>query len=156
MVRETGADGVVIGRGCLGRPWLFRDLAAAFAGRPSPPLPTLAEVTAMIRRHAELLAGLMGEDRGLRDLRKHMSWYLKGFVVGQDVRAALGLVSSLAELDDLLARLDVAQPYPVSELGRPRGRQGSPRPVALPPGWLDDRDDAGGDLAAAEIDISGG
>jgi nifR3 family TIM-barrel protein len=156
MIDRTGADGVVVGRGCLGRPWLFRDLAAAFAGQPRPALPTLGDVSAMIRRHAELLADLMGEDRGLRDMRKHMAWYLKGFVVGQDVRAALGMVSSLAELDGLLARLDVDQPFPDSELGAPRGRQGSPRRVTLPEGWLDDADGRSADLAGAELGISGG
>jgi nifR3 family TIM-barrel protein len=155
MVEQTGCAGVVVGRGCLGRPWLFRDLAAAFAGAPAPPLPTLAEVALMVRRHGELLADLMGEQRGLRDLRKHVAWYLKGFVVGQEVRAGLGLVSSLAELDDLLARLD-DQPFPTAELGRPRGRQGSPRRVALPQGWLDDTDGRRLDLAAAELDSSGG
>jgi hypothetical protein len=97
----------------------------------------------------------MGEHRGLRDLRKHMAWYLKGFVVGQAVRAALGMVSSLDELDELLAQLD-DQPFPVAELGRPRGRQGRPRRVALPEGWLDDTDGRGLDLAPAELDASGG
>lgn len=110
----------------------------------------------MMRRHAELLAGLMGEERGLRDMRKHMAWYLKGFVVGQETRAALGLVSSLPELDGLLGRLDANQPFPRSEIGTPRGRQGNPRPVALPAGWLDDRDGVDRDLAAAELGISGG
>ena len=156
MVELTGADGVVVGRGCLGRPWLFRDLAAAFAGSPPPPLPTLGDVAAMMRRHAELLAELMGEDRGLRDMRKHMAWYLKGFVVGQEVRTALGLVSSLAELDGLLARLEPRQPFPAAEIGVPRGRQGSPRSVALPAGWLDDQDGVDRDLAGAELGISGG
>ncbi|MGH8776133.1 MAG: tRNA dihydrouridine synthase DusB [Jiangellaceae bacterium] len=156
LMERTGADGVVVGRGCLGRPWLFRDLAAAFAGLPPPPLPTLGEVAAMIRRHAELLAELTGEDHGLRDMRKHMAWYLKGFVVGPDVRAALGMVSSLTELAGLLARLDPAQPFPATEIGTPRGRQGSPRRVALPAGWLDDRDGVVGDLAAAELGVSGG
>lgn len=156
MMVTTRCAGVVIGRGCLGRPWLFRDLAAAFAGAPAPPQPTLGEVAGMIRRHAELLADLMGEDRGLRDLRKHMAWYLKGFVVGQHVRAALGMVSSLAELDELLARLDATQPFPEAELGTPRGRQGSPRRVVLPAGWLEDRDGCSLDLTAAELDVSGG
>ena len=156
LVRTTGAVGVVVGRGCLGRPWLFRDLAAAFAGQPVPPPPDLGEVAATVCRHGELLAALMGEDRGLRDLRKHMAWYLKGFVVGSEIRAALGMVSSLAKLDALLSRLDHQQPYPTSELGVPRGRQGSPRRVALPEGWLTDTDGVGIDLADAEIGVSGG
>ncbi|MDH5278302.1 MAG: tRNA dihydrouridine synthase DusB [Actinomycetota bacterium] len=155
MMGQTGCDGVVIGRGCLGRPWLFADLAAAFSGQPAPARPTLGAVAAAIRRHAELLAELMGEQRGLTDLRKHMAWYLKGFVVGSDIRSALGRVSSLAELDVLLARLDAAQPFPDSEIGLPRGRQGTPRRVSLPDGWLDDQRTCtlGAD---AESDIGGG
>jgi nifR3 family TIM-barrel protein len=156
LIERTGADGVVVGRGCLGRPWLFRDLAAAFAGLPAPALPSSGEVAAMIRRHAELLADLLGEDRGLRDMRKHMAWYLKGFAVGPEVRAPLGMVSTLAELDALLARLDPAQPFPITEIGAPRGRQGSPRAVVLPHGWLDDADGATVSLANAELGISGG
>jgi nifR3 family TIM-barrel protein len=156
MIDRTDADGVVVGRGCLGRPWLFRDLAAAFAGEPAPALPTLGAVAAMIRRHAELLTVLMGEDRGVRDMRKHMAWYLKGFAAGQDVRSALGMVASLRELDGLLARLDHDQPFPAGELGTPRGRQGSPRSVTLPEGWLDDADGSTANLAGAELGISGG
>ncbi|HEX2402249.1 MAG TPA: tRNA dihydrouridine synthase DusB [Mycobacterium sp.] len=156
LIERTKADGVVVGRGCLGRPWLFRDLAAAFAGLPAPALPSSGEVAAMIRRHAELLADLLGEDRGLRDMRKHMAWYLKGFAVGPEVRAPLGMVSTLAELDALLARLDPAQPFPITEIGTPRGRQGSPRAVVLPHGWLDDADGATVSLASAELGISGG
>jgi nifR3 family TIM-barrel protein len=156
LIERTKADGVVVGRGCLGRPWLFRDLAAAFAGLPAPVLPSLGEVAAMIRRHAELLADLLGEDRGLRDMRKHMAWYLKGFAVGPEVRAPLGMVSTLAELDVLLARLDPAQPFPITEIGTPRGRQGSPRAVVLPHGWLDDADGVTVSLASAELGISGG
>ena len=155
MMAETGCDGVVIGRGCLGRPWLFRDLAAVFTGRPVPPPPALGDVTRTVHRHGELLAELMGETRGLTDLRKHMAWYFKGFVVGAEVRSALGKVSSLAELDALLAQIDTDQPFPASEVGVPRGRQGSPRRVVLPDGWLDDRNTAQLD-ADAEADVSGG
>jgi nifR3 family TIM-barrel protein len=156
MVAETGCDGVVVGRGCLGRPWLFRDLAAAFAGAPEPPLPILGEVAAMVRRHAELLVVLLGEPKGCREMRKHMAWYLKGFSVGADVRQALGLVDDLAGLDALLARLDPAQSFPTAELGTPRGRQGSPRQVSLPQDWLADTDGRGADLAGAELGDSGG
>jgi nifR3 family TIM-barrel protein len=154
MMAETGCDGVVIGRGCLGRPWLFRDLAAVFSGEPVPPPPTSAEVCAMVRRHGQLLAELMGEARGLTDLRKHMAWYFKGFVVGGDTRSGLGKVSTLAELDALLADVD-DQPFPPSELGVPRGRQGSSRRVVLPEGWLDDRRTAQLE-PEAELEASGG
>jgi nifR3 family TIM-barrel protein len=148
MVEQTGAAGVVVGRGCLGRPWLFRDLAAAFAGSPVATLPSLGEVAAMMRRHAELLCEHMGEERGCKEFRKHVSWYLKGFRAGGDMRRDLGLVRTLADLDRLLAELDPAEPFPVTELGSPRGRQGSPRRVVLPEGWLDDT--AGGVRVARE------
>jgi nifR3 family TIM-barrel protein len=154
MVAETGCDGVVVGRGCLGRPWLFRDLQAAFTGRPAPEGPNLGEVSRVLRRHAELLADHMGEEKGLRDLRKHMSQYLRGFPVGSDLRHGFGLVSSLAQLDDLLAQLDPDVPFPVDAEG-PRGRQGSAGKVVLPEGWLDDPDDLTVP-SGAEIDSSGG
>ncbi len=143
MVERTGAAGVVVGRGCLGRPWLFRDLAAAFAGEPVTALPRLGEVATMMRRHAELLSEHMGEDRGCREFRKHVSWYLKGFGAGGQLRRDLALVSTLHELDALLAQLDPAEPFPELELGKPRGRQGSPRRVVLPERWLDDRETPG-------------
>ncbi|NPC98315.1 tRNA dihydrouridine synthase DusB [Nocardioides sp. zg-DK7169] len=144
MMEHTGAAGVVVGRGCLGRPWLFRDLAAAFTGEQVATLPVLGEVCAMMRRHAELLAQHMGEERGCKEFRKHVSWYLKGFRAGGEIRRNLGLVDSLAALDRLLEELDPSEPFPVSELGAPRGRQGSPRKrVVLPEGWLDDADGAG-------------
>ena len=157
MVEQTGAAGVVIGRGCLGRPWLFRDLADAFAGRPVQPYPTLGEVTAMLRRHAVLLAEIHGERWGLTDLRKHMAWYFKGFPLGGDLRREFAMVSSLGELDALIAQLDPDATYPVQELGTPRGRQGTPRAhVTLPYGWLDSRTIGEEDLSAAESDVSGG
>ena len=157
MVVQTGAAGVVVGRGCLGRPWLFRDLAAAFSGetpRQQRTLPRLGEVAAMMRRHAELLCRHMGEERGCKEFRKHISWYLKGFRAGGTLRQGLGLVSSLAALDAMLAELDADEAFPVSELGSPRGRQGSPRRVVLPEGWLEDRD--GSDCRVAEDMHSGG
>ncbi|MCC6495862.1 MAG: tRNA dihydrouridine synthase DusB, partial [Propionibacteriaceae bacterium] len=157
MMASTGCAGVVVGRGCLGRPWLFRDLADAFAGRERRTLPTLGEVAGMVRRHAELLAALYGEKHGLTDLRKHMAWYFKGFPVGGELRRPLAMVSSLAELDALLARLDPAVPFPAAELGAPRGRQGTPRDkVIMPQGWLESTVLGDADIAAAESDASGG
>ena len=157
MVAETGVDGVVVGRGCLGRPWLFRDLADAFSGRGTRALPTLGEVAATLRQHAELLAGLSDEPHGCAELRKHMAWYLKGFPVGGELRRRLAMITSLAELDDLLDRLDPEAPFPQTELGLPRGRQGAPRGrVALPEGWLDDTSGRHLDLVGAELGISGG
>lgn len=140
MMTQTGCDGVVVGRGCLGRPWLFAELSAALNGREIPTPPSLGEVTQIMRRHAELLADHHGEDRGTRELRKHIAWYLRGFPAGSEVRSGLARVSSLAELDDLLGKLDADVPFPADAEG-PRGRQGSPSTVALPEGWLDDPED---------------
>jgi len=154
MVARTGCDGVVIGRGCLGRPWLFGELEAAFAGRPVPVGPTLGSVAATLARHARLLAEHHGENHGMRDLRKHMAWYLMGFPVGSELRRKLAMVESLDQLDELLARLDAGEPFPAEAQG-PRGRQGSAGRVTLPEGWLDDPEDVtvpGG----AELDNSGG
>jgi len=157
MVDQTGAAGVVVGRGCLGRPWLFRDLAAAFTGAEVTTLPSLGEVATMMRRHAELLVEHMGEERGCKEFRKHVTWYLKGFGAGGEMRRSLGLVSTLADLDRLLAELDPTEPFPVSELGAPRGRQGSPRTrVVLPEGWLDDADGSDCHLQEAVDETTGG
>jgi nifR3 family TIM-barrel protein len=157
MVERTGAAGVVVGRGCLGRPWIFRDLAAAFAGESVATLPSLGEVAAMMRRHAELLCEHMGEERGCKEFRKHVSWYLKGFAAGSEMRRSLGLVDTLVSLDALLARLDPDEPFPVAELGAPRGRQGSPRNrVVLPEGWLDDTDGTGCVTREESTEVTGG
>src|SRR5690606_3036635 len=147
-VAETGCDGGVVGRGGLGRPWLFADLAAAFARPPDRALPTLGQVAQVLRRHAEpLTEGLVGEAarstewlggevEGCTDFRKPVAWYLKGFPVGPELRRALAMVSTLSELDDLLGKLDPDAPFPTEVLGQPRGRTNSPGKVYLPEGWL--------------------
>ena len=143
MMDETGCDGVVVGRGCLGRPWLFAELSAELRGRPVPAPPTLAEVAAIIRRHAGLLVEHEGERKGCRDLRKHVGWYLRGYPAGSEVRSSLARVATLAELDDVLAPLadgPHAGALPDDADGA-RGRQGSPGKVVLPEGWLDDPED---------------
>jgi nifR3 family TIM-barrel protein len=156
MVAETGCDGVVVGRGCLGRPWLFADLAAAFAGRPERVLPNLGEVASVMRRHAELLVQWWGAEReAVTDFRKHVSWYLKGFPVGSELRRTMSMASSLMELDDLLGKLDHDAPFPEANLGQPRGRTNAPAKVVLPHGWLDDCDDLSVP-EGAELDDSGG
>ena len=158
MMAQTGCAGVVVGRGCLGRPWLFGQLAAAFAGQPEPSEPTSGQALAVLRRHAELLVEMRRhEGSGCRDIRKHVAWYLKGFRVAQPVRAALGTVANLAELDSLLAGIDPDQPYPSLVAAGPRGRTSGQRRVALPDGWLDSCELAGSeDLSAAEVGVSGG
>jgi nifR3 family TIM-barrel protein len=171
MMAETGCDGVVVGRGCLGRPWLFADLAAATAGRPERIRPGLDDVLVTLRRHIELLAEhyvgherdnrrpATAMDRACRDIRKHVAWYLKGYPAGHDVRTRLAMVSSLDEFDAIVAELDAGQPYPGAAAEGPRGRAGSPRAVALPENWLASReldDAAAGVLRAAELSVSGG
>lgn len=161
MMAETGCDGVVVGRGCLGRPWLFGELARAFGGDAAPPVDaTLGFVARALRRHAELLVEFFeDEDRGCRDIRKHVSWYLKGYPVGGDIRTRLATVSSLAEMDELLALLDHDAPYPGADAEGQRGRAGRPKRTALPDRWLDSREleaSAGEMLRGAEIENDGG
>ena len=160
MVRETGVDGVVIGRGCQGRPWLFGDLMAAFEGSDRRHKPGLKEVSDSVYRHAQLLIDTFGdEDKALRDIRKHMAWYFKGYVVGGELRAKLATVPTLEVLRSLLDQLDQDAPYPGPDAEGPRGRAGTPKRTALPEGWLNERSlnatqQAG--IAAAELDVSGG
>ncbi|MRG61582.1 tRNA dihydrouridine synthase DusB [Agromyces sp. CFH 90414] len=165
MVAETGCDGVVVGRGCLGRPWLFGDLAAGFrgelaAGTATTFQPSLGQVAQTFRRHAELLTEFFdSEERGCRDIRKHVAWYFKGYPVGGELRARLATVESLEQLDELLGTLDWSMPYPGEGAEGPRGRAGTPKNPALPDGWLDSQELAGHDrvtLVDAELDTSGG
>ncbi len=159
MVEETGADGVVVGRGCLGRPWLFGHLVAAFRGDPLPPEPRLDEVLSTLRRHAELLCQDYGEVKGCRDIRKHMAWYLKGFRVPQPIRQALGTVATLDELDQLLGQIDGDQDFNTEVGSGPRGRTSGGRAPTLPEGWLDSPfiDEAAAcTVAEAELSVSGG
>ncbi|GAA1481268.1 tRNA dihydrouridine synthase DusB [Gordonia sinesedis] len=154
MMRQTGCDGVVIGRGCLGRPWLFAELAAELSGAAAPAAPNLGEVARIIVRHGQLLADHHGEGKGMREIRKHVAWYLRGFPVGSDLRQRLALVGTVDELRDLVEDLPADAPFPADGHG-PRGRQGSPAAVALPHGWLDDPEE---DVVpeGAEIMHSGG
>ena len=170
MVDETGCDGVVVGRGCLGRPWLFGDLAAAFRARAgeisadeasaATAHPSLGQVAAAFRRHAELLVEFFeSEERGCRDIRKHVAWYFKGYPVGGELRAKLATVESLRQLDDLLGTLDPSLPYPGEDAEGPRGRAGTPKVPALPDRWLESRSiaaDQHAQLAEAEVNTSGG
>jgi nifR3 family TIM-barrel protein len=172
MVEETGCDGVVVGRGCLGRPWLFGDLAAAFEARGASVAPvatatadawqpSLGTVAATLRRHTELLIEFFDgdEDHACRDIRKHVAWYFKGYPVGGELRASLATVESLQQMDDLLGTLDWQQPYPGEAAEGPRGRAGTPKRPSLPDGWLLSRELADAhraELAGAELSHSGG
>ena len=142
MVAETGCDGIVVGRGCLGRPWLFRDLADAFAGRPVQAPPTLGEVAAIMARHARLLVDHMGDEPfAVRDFRKHTGWYLTGFPAGGEMRRKLSMAGSLAELDDLLGALDPDATLRPGDEALPRGHSHGPKEVSLPDRWMETRDD---------------
>ncbi len=156
MVAATGCAGVVVGRGCLGRPWLFRDLAAAFAGEPVPEPPKLGEVTAMLAEHGRLLVDHMGERAGMRDIRKHTAWYLQGFEVGKPLRTALRQVEHLEQMTDLLDQIDGDVAMPDIARGMQRGHTHGPKPVRLPHGWLETRQhDAPLAIAASSV-VSGG
>jgi len=141
MVEQTGCDGVVIGRGCLGRPWLFRDLVDAFSGRPVSGTPKLGDVLSVMLEHAEGLCAHLDEDRGIRDFRKHTSWYLTGYPVGGEMRRKFAEVKSLAELRALAAQLDADAPIVEGGERIARGHTNGPIKVILPEGYLDDRDD---------------
>ncbi len=160
MMEQTDCDGVVVGRGCLGRPWLFGELAAAFGAESHPVDATLGFVADAFRRHAELLVEFFeNEDRGCRDVRKHVAWYFKGYPVGGDIRTGLATASSLAEIDDLLGQLDHTAPYPGADAEGQRGRSGRPKRPALPDKWLESREIAASAsemMRGAEIENSGG
>lgn len=169
MMRETGVDGVVVGRGCLGRPWLFGDLQAAFEEYQRDPnsnaaiepiQPTLGEVAQAFKRHTELLVEFFeSEERACRDIRKHVAWYFKGYPVGGEFRAALAQVASLDHMDEILATLDWSSPYPGDLAEGPRGRLGGAKSCSLPENWLLSRELEGDQrtmLNDAEINVSGG
>ncbi|MCE4024694.1 MULTISPECIES: tRNA dihydrouridine synthase DusB [unclassified Microbacterium] len=160
MMTETGCDGVVVGRGCLGRPWLFGELAGAFGDENAVQVDaTLGFVKDAFRRHAELLVEFFeDEDRGCKDIRKHVAWYFKGYPVGGETRSALARVSTLQEIDDILGTLGDA-PYPGAAAEGQRGRAGTPKRTALPDGWLDSREvatDVTDMMRGAEVENSGG
>ena len=169
MVKQTGVDGVVVGRGCLGRPWLFADLENAFRSYLENPnaninysqvQPNLGEVADAFKKHAELLVEFFGDElRACRDIRKHVAWYFKGYPVGGSLRAALASVETLTHMDELLGTLDRSMPYPGDEAEGPRGRAGGMKSCALPEHWLDSRelgDSARASLLEAELSVSGG
>ena len=156
MMRETGCDGVVVGRGCLGRPWLFRDLADVFDGREPAAPPGLGEVIDVMLEHAALLSGWVGEAHAMRSFRRHATWYTKGFRGSAKLRGALMKVSTLAQLRDALAYADRDEPFPETAMRVPRGKTSGTQTVALPEGYLANLDDATPPCADAEVALSGG
>jgi len=161
MMRETGCDGVVVGRGVLGKPWLFGELQQALTGTGSGRLePGLGYVARAFLRHAELTTEFLGDEgRACRDMRKHVAWYFKGYPVGGEVRARLATVESLADIAATIAELDLDAPYPGAAAEGERGRQGTPKRPHLPEGWLASRRLSTADAAQLgedESDTSGG
>jgi len=160
MVEQSGCDGIVVGRGCLGRPWLFGDLSAAFEHRHLRIQPGLGEVANAFRRHADLLVEFFDDEtKACRDIRKHVAWYFKGYAVGGELRARLTAVESLQHMDDLLGELDRDAPYPGEAAEGPRGRAGTPKKPSLPDRWLESRELTGAsraEVTAAELHHSGG
>ena len=160
MLDQTGARGVVIGRGCLGRPWLFGQIRASFAGEEVPGEPKSGVILDLMRRHAQLLVRMHGDDfRGCQEMRKHMAWYLKGVVAGSETRGALSLINSLAELDSLLSTIDPDQVLDEELARSPRGRTTPDRRVNLPDGWLNSQTMSNSEqetVREAELAVSGG
>jgi nifR3 family TIM-barrel protein len=156
MMRSTGCDGVVVGRGCLGRPWLFRDLADVFDGRAPQNPPNLGEVASIMRRHATLLSEWIGELQAMRQFRKHSTWYTKGFRGSAQLRAAFMRVETLQQMEDALSTLDPSEPFPVGSIRVPRGKGSGTQKVALPDGYLDQLDDDTPPECETEEDGDGG
>jgi nifR3 family TIM-barrel protein len=156
MMRQTGCDGVIVGRGCLGRPWLFRDLADVFAGRAPRNPPNLGEVRDVLLEHARGLAAWFGERPAMRAFRRHATWYTKCFRNTAELRARLMQVSTLEELELTLTGLNATEPFPVLAMRVPRGKASGTQTVSLPPGYLENRDDATPPSAEAEDAFSGG
>lgn len=142
MMRHTGCDGVVVGRGCLGRPWLFRDLAAVFAGEEPPDPPKLGEVAQIMLQHARLLAAWFGEGHAVRAFRRHTTWYTKGFRGSASFRQAFMQIKSLGELEAIAAQMNPELPFPPDAMRVPRGKSSGTQVVSLPEGYLDDLADA--------------
>jgi nifR3 family TIM-barrel protein len=141
MLRQTGCDGVVVGRGCLGRPWLFGELCAALTGAEPPPPPDLGGVVDAMREHGRLLATFFGEKNGMQQVRKFTGWYLKGFPSTKRLLPALHMVKTLAEFETLLAELPRDVPFPEIALRARRCKDGSTQTVSLPEGFLTARDE---------------
>ena len=102
MIRATGCDAVMVGRGCLGNPWIFYQIDACLRGRNNPPPPSLAQRERMIRRHLTLELAAAGDRLGLKTFRKHLLWYTKGLQGGASFRQMIGAVHDKTLLLDEL------------------------------------------------------
>lgn len=150
MMRQTGCDGVIVGRGCLGRPWLFRDLACVFQGEDPPDPPRLGEVAEIAIEHGRELIAFFDEYLGVRHMRRHGAWYTKGFNGSAAVRARLNRITAWSEMEELLRSLDKNQPFPPGALRVSRAKHSGTQKVSLPEGFLDSADDVLPEEAAAD------
>jgi len=141
MMRRTGCAGVIVGRGCLGRPWLFRELADVFDGREPAPPPNLGAILDVMLDHARRLTTFFGNETGMRQFRKWGSWYTKGFRGSARVRESLVRVETIEQLEAAVRRLDLSEPFPVEALRVNRGKGGAEQRVVLPEGYLENLDD---------------
>ena len=105
MRKITGCDGVMIGRGVQGNPWIFRELAEYDRTGTIPPRPTQEEIRNMMLRHARMQLEFKGEYLGIREMRKHVAWYVKGMKGAAKFRAQINQVESYEELEELLKML---------------------------------------------------
>ena len=155
MMRETGCDGVIVGRGCLGRPWLFRDLSDVFGGREPQDPPSLAGVLDVMFLHARRLVDWFGQETAIPAFRRHLSWYTKGFTLNHEVRVGMMQAQTLDDLEAVFADVDRRQSFPPSAMRVKRGKRAGRQRVALPDAFLDP---SAGELADAAEDIlvSGG
>ena len=164
MMRATGCAGVIVGRGCLGRPWLFRELAQVFDGAEPDPPPALGRIVEIMVDHAERLCAFFGPVMGMRQMRKWCSWYTKGFRGSAAVRGALNRVESIDEMRRIVGQLDLSEPFPRTALRAHRAKGSKTQKVTLPEGYLDDRQDdtppksphTADEIAAWEQALAGG
>src|SRR2546428_1470497 len=155
MMRQTRCDGVIVGRGCLGRPWLFRDLADVFNGREPLDPPKFEVVLEIMFRHARILADWFGERLAMHSFRRHASWYTKGFSISSEIRAALMRVETVSQLEYLFCNVDRCQPFPPSAMRVVRGKATGTQKVALPAGYLDNLADSAA-LPGSDDDMGDG
>lgn len=105
MLRETGCDMVMIARGALGNPWIFRDALALWKGEEKPAPPALEEKAAMMQVHLKRLLAEKGEYAAVREMRKHVGWYLKGVHGSAAVRRRVNTITDVQELQQELENI---------------------------------------------------
>ena len=102
MMEETGCDGVMIGRASRGNPWIFRQLVEYDKTGNIPERPDVAELKAMILRHARLQLQYKGEYTGIREMRKHVAWYTAGYPHSAAIRRRVNEIETIGQLEEML------------------------------------------------------